>query len=50
MRDHDLARYEERKEVLRRMAAELQQGEPRARVQLEIEDVYANIADAAARG
>ena len=46
IRDHDRAGYEERKTLVRSLAAQLQQDEPRCSVTVEIEDVYANIADA----
>lgn len=46
IRDHDRAGYEAKKERIGAIAASLAQAHPRATVELEIEDVYANLADA----
>lgn len=46
IRDHDAAGFEEKKERVRTLAQEIAEAEPRARIEVEIQDVYANIADA----
>ncbi|USR79157.1 peptidase T [Arcanobacterium pinnipediorum] len=46
IRDHDKARYEERKTEILRAVAEIEKRHPRAQISCQIDDVYANIADA----
>lgn len=46
VRDHDRAGYEEKKERLRSIVAQVAATHPRARLDIEIDDVYANLADA----
>lgn len=46
IRDHDKAKYEEKKQKIRDAVAALQAKEPRARIRLDMEDTYGNIADA----
>lgn len=46
IRDHDRAGYEARKELLHQLVAEVARAHPRARLELEVEDVYTNLADA----
>ncbi|WP_210115735.1 peptidase T [Acidipropionibacterium timonense] len=46
IRDHDLARFEERKETVRQAAQVARERHPRAKVEVTVEDVYGNIADA----
>lgn len=46
VRDHDRARYEDRKAGLRAIVEEVAAAHPRASASLEIDDVYANLADA----
>ena len=46
IRDHDRRRYEERKAEVMRVVDEVRALHPRARIDVEIEDVYANIEDA----
>lgn len=46
IRDHDKAKYEEKKQKIRDAVAALQAREPRARIRLDMEDTYGNIADA----
>lgn len=46
IRDHDLTRFEERKAELAAAAQTVREMHPRAHIELEIEDVYGNIADA----
>ena len=45
IRDHDKARYNWRKQVLRDNAELLKQKHPRAKIELELTDVYENIAN-----
>lgn len=46
IRDHDKTRYEARKALIRENVERLKKMEPRARVELELVDIYGNIADA----
>lgn len=46
VRDHDRARYEARKEELCAVVNEVAAAHPRAVVSIEVDDVYANLADA----
>lgn len=46
VRDHDRAGYEEKKQRIRDIAARVSQAHPRAKVTVDIEDVYGNIEDA----
>ncbi len=46
VRDHDLDGYEEKKQRIRDIAARVLAENPRAKVAVEIEDVYGNIEDA----
>ena len=46
IRDHDKARYEERKRLITANIEKLRQMEPRCRVDCTMEDTYGNIADA----
>lgn len=46
IRDHDKARYEERKRLITANVEKLRQMEPRCRVDCTMEDTYGNIADA----
>ena len=46
IRDHDKTRYESRKALIRENVERLKKMEPRARVELELVDIYGNIADA----
>lgn len=46
IRDHDLAGYERRKDEVRAAVEAVRAEHPRAKIELEIEDVYGNIADA----
>lgn len=46
IRDHDLGLYEEKKETLRAAVAAARARHPRAEVEIDIVDVYGNIADA----
>lgn len=50
VRDHDRAGYEEKKARLRRIVQEVAAAHPRARLAIEIDDVYANLADARTPG
>lgn len=45
IRDHDRARFEEKKELLRRAAAQVQAGHPTAKVELAIRDSYYNMKE-----
>lgn len=45
IRDHDKNKYEEKKALLMRNLNSIQQKNPRAKMSLEIKDVYGNIAD-----
>ena len=46
LRDHSLKRYEEKKTLIRAIVDCLRVRYPRAKINLTIEDVYGNIADA----
>lgn len=46
IRDHNKERYEARKSYIRQAVALIQEKYPRAQIELELEDVYANIKDA----
>lgn len=46
IRDHNKAKYEEKKQKIRDNAAALQAANPRAKVECRITDTYGNIADA----
>ncbi len=46
VRDHDLEGYEEKKQRIRDIAARVLESNPRAKVTVEIADVYGNIEDA----
>lgn len=46
IRDHDLDGYEEKKQRIRDIAARVLERHPRAKVTVEIDDVYGNIEDA----
>ena len=46
IRDHDKAKYEAKKQKIRDAVEALKAQEPRARIRLEMEDTYGNIADA----
>lgn len=45
IRDHDKARYEERKATVLANVEKLREMHPRAKIDVRVEDVYANIAD-----
>ena len=45
IRDHDRARFEEKKELLRRAAAQVQAAHPTARVELTLQDSYYNMKE-----
>ena len=45
IRDHDRAKFEEKKELLRRAAAQVQAAHPTARVELAIRDSYYNMRE-----
>lgn len=47
IRDHDRERFEARKQELRHLVEVVGRAHPRARIDLRIDDVYANIEDAA---
>lgn len=46
IRDHDRARYDAKKALLQELTAKLQRENPKARVHLEITDIYSNLEDA----
>lgn len=46
VRDHDRRGYEEKKTRLREIVGQVAEAHPRARVEMEVDDVYANLADA----
>ncbi|MCH3949844.1 MAG: peptidase T [Acidaminococcus sp.] len=50
IRDHDKAGYEEKKNLILKNADVIRKREPRARIEVEETDVYANIADAMTAG
>ena len=43
IRDHDKAKFEAKKELLRKLVEEIQDSEPRAKVSLTIKDSYENM-------
>ena len=45
IRDHDRAKFEEKKELLRRAAAQVQAAHPAARVELTLQDSYYNMKE-----
>ena len=45
IRDHDRARFEERKDGIRHVVEQVRAAHPRARIDVTFEDVYANLED-----